>query len=43
MAHIGLTYFNGWGVSQDPAQAKTWMQKAAANGDRFAANWLKSH
>ena len=37
---LGLMYDNGWGVTKDKAQARAWMQKAAAAGDEDAKKWL---
>jgi TPR repeat protein len=37
--NLGLLYANGRGVAQDKAQARAWMQKAAA-GYENAKKWL---
>ena len=36
--NIGLLYENGWGVTQDYAEAMSWYRKAADQGDAFAQN-----
>jgi TPR repeat protein len=39
--YVGDAYKNGWGgVTQDYAQARTWYEKSAANGNAAAANDL---
>jgi uncharacterized protein len=42
-SNIGALYANGWGVERDPAQARTWMEKAATAADPYAKKWLASH
>jgi TPR repeat protein len=37
---IGMLYANGRGVPKDIAQARAWMQQAAAAGDEDAKKWL---
>jgi TPR repeat protein len=42
-SNIGVLYANGWGVERNPAQARTWMEQAAAAGDAYAKRWLAEH
>jgi TPR repeat protein len=42
-SNIGILYEHGLGVAQDSAEARAWMQKAAAAGDDYAKRWLVSH
>ena len=39
--HLGWMHFTGRGVPRDMARAAWWFQRAAAGGDRTAANLLK--
>jgi hypothetical protein len=41
--NIGMLYENGHGVARDSAEARSWMLKAAANGDGDARAWLATH
>jgi TPR repeat protein len=34
---------NGLGVPQDLAEARKWLEKAAAGGDDVAAQWLREN
>ena len=36
MRNLGISYFNGYGVTQDYAKAREWYEKAAANGNATA-------
>jgi TPR repeat protein len=40
---IGALYVNGLGVPQDLAEARKWLEKAAAGGDDVAAQWLREN
>ena len=40
---VGLIYANGLGVRRDPAEARQWMDKAAAGGSDGARRWLQTH
>lgn len=37
---VGVMYYRGHGVQQDPVQAYVWFAKAAANGEPLAARML---
>jgi hypothetical protein len=41
--NLGFLYAGGFGVPQDLAQARIWMQKAAAGGAEDAKKWLAAH
>jgi TPR repeat protein len=40
MYELGVLYENGWGVTQDYAQARRWYQKAAEAGHEYAKEAL---
>lgn len=39
--NLGYLYLKGKGVKQDKAEAEKWLEKAAAQGDAYAADLLK--
>ncbi len=40
--HLGKMYFNGWGVKHNHATAKTWHEKAAAQGNEESKRKLEN-
>ena len=41
--YLGLCCYNGTGTPQDKAAAQSWLEKAAANGNKDAKVFLKKH
>jgi hypothetical protein len=43
MYHVGHLWARGWARGQDIKQARAWMERAAALGDKDASQWLAEH